>query len=454
MSDGDQSRVGPPVIHVTPSDSDTDEKAGEKASEATGRHGFRDVKQAKKTDSVVRRSKKGLSNYGGRSRRTTLVDGHPSTLTGEGDKLRALTEDDYASSDASDAETEFLKAADIRVLESALSQLSLDSKTFTADQLKRFAEQLHVDIDNFRQIISQVRKYLKDRENVSEDVQKTMNEQCDKISNYSKTLNGKLNKLEKAAKAGHTSLVLKSGAGLHYKGDDLGFPKGDESEDALIPGADIVCDAYKQLLSMSRLWKMEWPSFFILTTIAAAYAGIDIKNGAEVLPMTMPVDESLQDLAKLCHETITRLREQESLCLQLKGLSKKNKDSGATGVAELLGTIFPDEDSGLKSMPMDYYYTLGGHFAQKARPMELFEKRLERVTGQISTLRREAEHIWQQLSGGKKTFIGATGVSTDVFREYGRIKKQQKKLEEQWQESFPSVQRVFTDQVRKSKKRS
>ena len=456
MSDGDRPRIGPPVIHITPPEELPDKSSEDTTDEASGRFGFRGVKSWPEASPVMRRKDKRMSEGAKRDRHVTLIEGRPSTPTGEVDTLRTLPEDDYASPDTSDVETATsLKPADIRGLEQVLSQLSSDDDPFTPDQLKAYAKQLHRDIDGFKKVASRVKRQLPKRKNVDEEVKKTILEQCDKVSKYCSNLSSKLDKVESAAKKGHTSLAMRSGAGLNFKAEDLGIPKGKERERDLIHSAGIVCDAYKQLLSMSKLWKMEWPSFLILTGFAATYAGIDIKSDAENLAQLSLKDDASnppEELVTSFHEVITWLREQESLCRQLQDLSGKKENSDSPGVNQILGTIFPDEDSLLEPMPMDYYYAMGGRYAQKNRPMDFFDKRLERVMGQVSSLRREAEHVWRMISEGKHKFVGSTG-TTDIFNEHDRIKNLHEKLQAQWAEDFPSVQRIYTEYVVKRRRR-
>ena len=455
MSDGDKPRIGPPVIHITTPDTGHNEKKQDKTDGATGRVGHREVKAYPGAEPIVRRNKKTLSQTGWESRRITLVDGHRSRLPTEQDQLKPLSDDDYFSSDPSDIEVERLKPADIHKLEEMLSQTFLE-ESFLPDQIMGFAEQLSQDAANFRKISSKVKKRLKSRKYVDGEAKKTLLEQGDNIVQYCHRLDDKLDKVQKAAKQGFSVLQLKSGtSGISYKAADLSIPKGDVPEDEQVSCTDIICDGYKQLLAMSRLWKMEWPSFEILTGIAAAYAGIDLKTDPESPPVPSAEisDEAQLQLFEKLNVMIARLRELERLTEQLKDLTRATTNTESAGVKELLGTIFPDADSRLEPMPMDYYYAKGGHYAQKNRPMDIFEKRLERVSGEISTLRREAEQAGQMIARGKSTFMGPSGQTTDSASEFTRIKEQYDGVEAQWSANFPSVQRIYTERVR-GKKRS
>lgn len=448
MSDGDRPRVGPPVIHVTTSDQSSDEEVKKKPDEASARQGHRDVQSYPGTDKVVRRSKSTLSQSGRDSRRVTLVDGHRSLLSVTEDQIATLSEDDEAG--VSDMDVTVLKTADIKMLEDMLSRISA-RKSLPPDQIKQFVEQLYRDVANFKKVASGVKKRLQTRRQIDEEVKQFILDQSAKIVKYCNLLEGKLGKVQKSAKKGYSSVQLKSGAsGMNYKGDDLSVPKSSPPESDLIESVEIICDGYKQLLAISRFWKMEWPSFDILTGVAASYAGIDIKSARGLSPELDVRGDIPQELIEGYREISTRLNELGSLANQLKELADDTPGSEQlAGVRELLGTIFPDADSKLEPMPMDYFYAMGGNYTQKSHPMEIFGKRLARVNGEILTLRRDVELALRSINMGKARFLNLEGQSTDAATEYDRLREELDKMETKWSASYPSVQRLYTERVQK-----
>ena len=453
MSDGDKPRIGVPVIHISPVEPDDKFNTEESTDSARGRFGFRDTTKHDSSP-VARRKSRGSSQAGRDSRRVTIIDGRPTSQPGM-DTLKSIEdEDSYLSSGESDMELADLPVKDIKVLEKAMEADLDEEAVFTVPQILSFAKQLKKDIRGFEKIASSIQKNLATRPYVDKEVKKTILQQCEKVQTYCGELQNKLSLVKEAAKRhDETVLALKEGAGISYSHKDLRRLK--KTEDAkttdTVTSAEIICDGYKYLLDMSRLWKMEWPSFDLLTGMAADFAGVTITDADTKISPPPPKGVDPRQWQNLI-AIERRMEELNHLGSQLKVMMSRASNPEEPGLRELLGTIYPDAESQLKPMPMDYFYQLGGTAALHGKPLDMFGKRLERMLNDVSKVQQQKEFLQKLLVQGKSHEVNDQGEDVDISKELEKLVNSYQQVEKHWTASLPSVQRMYTEGPRKKAK--
>lgn len=452
MKGSDKLGVGQPSIQITPPSDDKADKEADKTSGETGKSGFR--KTRKITSSPVMRRKPEGARIGTlTSRRATIINGR---ISEEKESLQVLKDDDSYLSGESDTELGSLSVRDVKLIEKTLNPELGDRPQFSVQQVQNIASQLAQDARGFRKVAASTQRHLATHPFLDDEVKKTILEQCDRVQKFSADLEEKLSIVQESAKKHKQTFVTlkRSGSGISFGHKDIRAPKKSETpdDDSSIASAEIIRDSYKYLLEISRLWKMEWPSFEILTSFAALYAGIEVDQLAVEESSEAP-DTADPLVWRGLMEIESRLTQLHDLSSQLKALTKKSSDLQEPGVKELLGTIYSDAESRLKPMPMDYYYQRGGEFEVRKKPLVLFEQRLDRVIGAISEAQKQKDFLKEQLENGKDKFTNSQGQEKTVSDEVLELEKKKQAINVNWSISLPSVQRMYSEGFRKSARR-